>query len=771
MEEIAITKETFDARDIAKRLGYSELNPMQEKAISEGLLEKEKVLVCAPTASGKTLLALLKIIKTFQEEKGKSAYVVPLKALAQEKYRDFSEILAQFGMKVAIATSDFDASGEELLSADVSILTVEKLDSLLRHDDEFGKKLKLVAIDEAHLLNDEGRGGTLEIVMTKLLGYGSKMLALSATISNAEEVAAWLNAKLIRSDYRPTKLVFEVCSGGKIRKVLKETGRIEKPRKMETKNSLEELVSGALKKNPVVNFAEEKEERENGNDEKKTEGEGKTVVTETEREEAKETEGEGKTEGKKEKTATTFNGKLAMGTGQVLVFVSSRRNAEKVAEELSALTKKFSSGNEAKLEELARRVLKALPTPTMQCKKLAECVRNGIAFHHAGLHPKQRVVIEDGFKKERIIKAISCTTTLAMGIDYPASTVIIKDLKRFTGAFSEFIPNFEVMQMCGRAGRPRYDKEGTAILMCSENDSDYVIDNYIFGRLEKIYSKLSSAAVLRKHSLGLIASSHCDSFEKLYGFFGRSFFAHQYKSTEELFGILEDVVTELKEMEFVKEKGMSLFATPVGKRVSELYIDPLSANFFIEFSKADEKKSDLDRMFAINVATEMMPLVSVGKGEEMQLFQEAETIGLHPLLEADMGNRNFIGRYKSAKLLNAWANESTEEQILETFEIPPGIIAARVRNAVWLAYSASELAFMLNLTEEYRAFKRLRRRIRHGIKEELLSLCRIKGIGRVRARKLFDAGIKTEEEFQKKSKEEIRQIIKVKLPENGDLNG
>ncbi|MFH1442995.1 MAG: DEAD/DEAH box helicase [Candidatus Micrarchaeota archaeon] len=699
----------FRLEEVLMRLSYEKLNPMQGKAIAEGFLESRKSLVCAPTASGKTLLATLSIIKNFQETKRKAFYIVPLKALAQEKYAEFSELLSQYDIKVALSTSDFDSSAEELFTADVIIATIEKLDSLLRHKISWLERVNLAVIDEAHLLNDDSRGATLEIVMVKLLNLNLKLVALSATIPNSDELAKWLNAQLFQSDYRPTKLVYGVAADSKISFYEKpHSGLLASPKTIAS-HKIEKLHS----KNPL----------------------GEIVK------------------------------KCVDGKGQALVFVSARRAAEAAAKELGMeIYPLLSQEEKTKLEELSNKALKTFPSPTMQCTALATCIKNGVAFHHAGIPSKQRGIIEQGFKKDRCIKAIAATTTLAMGIDYPASCVVIRDLKRFTGAFSEFLPNFEISQMAGRAGRPKYDKEGLAVLMCSPKDREYVLDNYVYGSTEKIYSKLANAAFLRMHCLGLIASGHCDSFKSLYDFFGRSLFAHQYGKTEELFEMIENVVFELREMEFITErKSTSLIATPLGKRVSELYIDPLSANEFVNFIKLREPKTPLDFLFAINSATEMRPLLSVKRTEEMALFAEAENLELGRYLESHYDDRDFLEKYKSALLLEGWVSEMTEEQMLEKFGMPPGILAGRVRNSQWLSYSIAELAFMLNETEVYRGGKRMTRRIKHGIREELLDICRVKGIGRARGRRLFNAGIKTAEELSKRSKEEIRAIIKVEI--------
>lgn len=686
--------QVFRWQSALEKLPYRSLNPMQSHLLAQGFLGSPRSLVCAPTASGKTLLAILRIIQNAQELNGKSIYLVPLKALAQEKHREFSASLAPFGLKVAVATSDFDSSSEELQRADVIIATVEKFDSLLRHNASWIRRITLAVVDEVHLLHDAGRGATLEIVFVKLMNLDVQLLALSATVANAQELAGWMNARLFSSDYRPTKLVYAIAAGNQYL-LLGDSG-----------SSSEEILSKRVLEDVL--------------------------------------------------------GRCLTSKGQAIVFVSSRRSAERTAGELSPFISPFISSEErASLETLSARALKALPHPTMQCRTLSDALRNGIAFHHAGITGKQRTVIEEGFKEKRVIKVIVATTTLAMGVDLPASYVIIRDLKRFTGAFSEYIPRFEVAQMAGRSGRPRYDSQGIAVLMCAPKDKDRVLSEYVFGGLENIESKLSSAAVLRMHCLGLLASGYCHSFKELFEFFQKSLFAFQYGSSDELLGMVEEVVFELKNMGFVSErKNASLTATPLGKRISELYIDPLSANAFVDFIQSKGDKRVLDYLLALHCATEMSPLPVVKRNEEQALFEELEGIPLNLYLEKQFDDYNFLSKFKAAKLLNAWINEETEESLLEKFEVPPGMLATRLRNVVWLCYSVQELAFILNASGVHAEAKRLRRRLRHGIKEELLSLCRIKGVGRVRGRKLFQAGILSEDAYHGTPKDQIRRILR-----------
>ena len=145
---------------------------------------------------------------------------------------------------------------------------------------------------------------------------------------------------------------------------------------------------------------------------------------------------------------------------QALVFVNTKKSAEKTAEEIS---KKLKGENEI-LESLSEQALSSLSKPTKQCERLAFCLKKGIAFHHAGLVHKQKDIIEENFRKG-IIKIICCTPTLAYGVDIPAFRAIIKDLKRYTVHGLSWIPVLDYMQMSGRAGRPNYDNEGQSIVI------------------------------------------------------------------------------------------------------------------------------------------------------------------------------------------------------------------------------------------------------------------------------------------------------------------
>ena len=193
------------------------LRPAQEKAIKKGLLEGKNLLVCTPTASGKTLIAELAAFKSIIENRGKAVYIVPLKALASEKYRDFKRKYANVA-KIALSIGEIDSADPYLAEYDLLVVTAEKMDSLLRHHAPWVSSIKTIIVDEIHLLNDHERGPTLEILLTilKQLLKNAQIIGLSATIGNAEELAEWLDADLVVDDWRPVKLHKGIYVDGKI---------------------------------------------------------------------------------------------------------------------------------------------------------------------------------------------------------------------------------------------------------------------------------------------------------------------------------------------------------------------------------------------------------------------------------------------------------------------------------------------------------------------------------------------------------------------------
>ncbi|MBW2965798.1 hypothetical protein KY342_01700, partial [Candidatus Woesearchaeota archaeon] len=259
---------------------------------------------------------------------------------------------------------------------------------------------------------------------------------------------------------------------------------------------------------------------------------------------------------------------------QALIFTNTKRSAEKTAEEISSKIKESSK----ELEELSEQILKALSRPTKQCERLSNCIKKGIAFHHAGLTHKQKELIEDNFRKG-IIKIIACTPTLAFGLDLPAFRAIMKDLRRYSHHGLTWIPTLEYLQMAGRAGRPKFDKYGEAIAIISTKEAKKeIIERYIKGFPEEIFSKLAVEPVLRTYILSLIATGFVKTERDMIKFFSKTFWAFQYQDMSKLSSIIRRMLGLLEEYELIKSEEKEEFesaadmynysyeATLIGKR-------------------------------------------------------------------------------------------------------------------------------------------------------------------------------------------------------------
>ncbi len=710
-------------QEVLKLSGISNLNPVQELAVKAGLLENKNMVVAAPTASGKTLIAELAALSTIKKGK-KAIYIVPLRALASEKYEDFKAKYNPLGTRVALSMGDLDSSDKWLSGFDLIIITSEKFDSLLRHGINWLDEIGLVIADEIHLLDSPDRGPNLEVLLTRLRQYVKpQILALSATIKNYDELADWLGAEAVKSDYRPVRLFRGVCFDGSV--------DFQPKKKLSLDSEKPQLIS---------------------------------ILDDTV---------------KKEK--------------QCLLFVSTRRSAESTAEKLGSHVEDLLKPEEAKkLSFLSNQIEHSLESPTRQCKRLAGCVKKGTAFHHAGLVNAQRRLIEEGFKTG-LIKAISATPTLAAGINLPAYRVVIRDMKRFSSYKGmSWIPVLEIEQMMGRAGRPKYDSEGQAILLAKdENEAKYTWDNYIMGETEKIYSKLGMEPVLRMHILALISSEVTRTKKELFDFFAKTFYAWQYKDMGELNKKLEKMLSLLTEFRFIQGSGAPKESSPfrpaselvtdgelkptrIGKRVSELYIDPLTAHHLItSMEKIKQEKLKPNHFGLLHViadSIEMFPLMNVRKKDfewinDLVMEQEKHLVQKVP--EAyDIEYDDFLRSIKTAGLLLTWAEESGEDEIMEKFSATPGELRARLERADWLLYSLQELSLLLNHMDVLKDIRKIRLRLKYGVKQELLPFVKLKNVGRSRARKIYSSGIKSVSELRKVPLQSLERLIGRKTAES-----
>ncbi|MEF8774039.1 MAG: ATP-dependent DNA helicase [Halobacteriales archaeon] len=724
--------------------GIDELYPPQAAAVEAGVTRGENAVAAVPTASGKTLIAELAMLSGVagpaeREEKdaetadpraapsggGIALYIVPLRALASEKHEEFGEY-EQYGLDVAVSTGNYESAGGWLADQDVIVATSEKVDSLVRNDAPWIEDVTTVVADEVHLVDDGERGPTLEVTLAKLRRVADpQVVALSATIGNAEEIAGWLDAELVESDWRPIELRKGVHYGQAMH-----------------------LDDGSKTELPVRR-------------------------------------------GQKQ-TAAIVEDTVEEG-GSSLVFVNSRRNAEAAARRLgNAVEDHLGDGERRRLDELAAEIRDVSDAETSD--DLADAVERGAAFHHAGLARDHRSLVEDAFR-DRLVKVVSATPTLAAGVNTPARRVVVRDWQRYDGAVGGMQPldTLEIHQMMGRAGRPGMDPYGEAVLVAASHDElDELFERYVWADPEPVRSKLAAEPALRTHILATVASGFARTREGLLEFLEGTLYAAQSTEEGRLAEVTDRVLEYLRRNEFLERDGDELAATSLGHTVSRLYLDPMSAAEIVDGLRAaadgGERRRDeatggepADVGFATakdlrdgasgtgdagatnDGAADQVDVSPLGlyhlvartpdmyelylrsgdreKFAEIAYEREAELPGDAPTEYEEARWEDWLAALKTAKLLEDWADELDEDRIAERYGVGPGDIRGKVDTAEWLLGAAESLAGELDLSAGG-AVSRARMRVEHGVREELLDLAGVRNVGRKRARRLYEAGIK-----------------------------
>jgi helicase len=668
---------------LLKERGLNVLYPPQEDAIKTGVLSGRNLVLASPTASGKTLIAELCALKHILERSGKVLYLTPLRALTWEKYEEFqsyTQLVKPDGRKirVGVSTGDMDNSSPWLEAYDIVICTNEKCDSLLRHRSHWMSGISLVVADEIHLIASD-RGPTLEVCLARLRQMSPKIqvLALSATIRNAEEISEWLDAESVATDWRPVVLKEGIALGDHI---TFSDGAVR---------SLE-----PIHKQGQINLA--------------------------------------------------LNA-ISDG-GQTLIFVESRRRAESTARAAAnSLKRMLTKRQSVELVKVASEIM-VHGEKTRLTDDLAYCVERGSAFHHAGLSRDHRRIIEEGFKRG-LIKILSATPTLAAGVNLPARTVVIGSYKRFLPGYGMHpIKVLEYKQMSGRAGRPKYDDYGEALLIASSDDEfEYLMKDYILAPPERIDSLLAQESALRVHTLAAVASDYAHTEGGLLDFFGSTFYGYNYPSSG-ISIILGNILRYLSREEMIEYKGDMLRATDFGRRVSELYVDPFTAVILRDgLKKGALDVTDFTWLHLICHTPDMRPTLRPRRNdlELVETFYEDHRDEFAvPINQNEdyIEYEEFLGEVKTAMVLEAWISEVTENDLLERYNVQPGDRYTAVTNAEWLLYSAHELADVLGMPEPRLQLRKLRDRVKHGVSEKLLPLVRLRGIGRVRAQVLYNSG-------------------------------
>ncbi|PKA61739.1 DEAD-box ATP-dependent RNA helicase ISE2, chloroplastic [Apostasia shenzhenica] len=409
-----------------------ELDPFQSEAI-QCLDNGESVIVSAHTSAGKTVVALYAIAMSLKNQQ-RVIYTSPIKALSNQKYREFKEEFSDVGLMTGDVTIEPSAS--------CLVMTTEIWRSMQYKGSEIMREVAWVIFDEVHYMRDRERGVVWEesIVMAP---KNSRFVFLSATVPNAKEFADWVAkvhhqpCHIVYTDYRPTPLQHYIFpSGGDgLYLVVNEKGKFH-----------EESFQKAL--NALVPAREGGKKRESGNWQKAL------------------------LESKSSEESDIFKLVKMLIQRQydpVILFSFSKRECEFLAMQMA----KMDLNDDHEKENIEIIFWSAMDLLSDDDKKLPQVsnilplLKRGIGVHHSGLLPILKEVIEILFQ-EGFIKCLFATETFSIGLNMPAKTVVFTNVRKFDGDKFRWISSGEYIQMSGRAGRRGIDQRGICILMVDE---------------------------------------------------------------------------------------------------------------------------------------------------------------------------------------------------------------------------------------------------------------------------------------------------------------
>ncbi|MFB2622443.1 DEAD/DEAH box helicase [Methanothermobacter marburgensis] len=651
------------------------LNPAQMSAVEAGYLESdENFIIAIPTASGKTLLGLLAAIQAIMDG-GRVIYTVPLISIQNEKVKEFRE-LEGHGISV----------GKDPRTSDLAVMVFESFDSLTRFSWNTLREIDLLIVDEFHMIGEYSRGPVIESAITRArkLNPSMRIVALSATLSNMDEMGEWLGARIVEHDYRPVPLHREV---------------------------LDTEMFGARDKNQVVLKILERSISEDS---------------------------------------------------QTLAFVSTRRFTESLASYLADRIKKKIPGDMLeRFNEVAERILDVPRAsgspPTSTCLKLADCIRAGVAFHHAGLFNRQREIIEDEFRRGNILM-ITATPSLMYGVNLPSRTVVIRDYTRWTGQGPQRIPVFDYEQMSGRAGRPLYDDIGYSYLIAKSHDEAMELEEYyVRGEVERTNSRLmENRDALYRQIIAQVASGLASTTEDLLEFFRGTFYGYQMNEGpfSNAFG-LDSIQYEIETATEFLIKNRIIYPGPSGLSATEFGLLIAKSSYAVETAiKLHQLASEMDELDIYRLIYELagtpdIPLIPF-KGRKSH-DPVRERLMEHEIFVMDAGNSEA-----TAATLIEWINERTEYEIENAFNV----YAASTRRT---AYEASRLVkFFKRICEIQGVYGYagkldvLAARLYYGVREDIIPLVvGVRGLGRVRARKIVET---FGEDLRHVRKDELKRI-------------
>lgn len=568
------------------------LNKIQSQCYPSAFGDDGNMLICAPTGSGKTNVAMLTILREIGKNRDpetgeldldafKIVYIAPLKALVQEQVGNFGKRLEPFGIKVSELTGDRQLTKQQISETQIIVTTPEKWDVITRKatDLSYTNLVRLIIIDEIHLLHDD-RGPVIESIVSRTIrrteqtGEPVRIVGLSATLPNYRDVASFLRVDpqkgLFHFDgsFRPCPLRQEFI-GVSDKKAI---------RQLKTMNDI---------------------------------------------------------------TYTKVMEHVGKNRNQMLIFVHSRKETAKTARYIRDKALEMETINDILKHDAGSREILKESADQANDRDLKDLLPYGFGIHHAGMSRADRTDVEELFA-DGSIQVLVCTATLAWGVNLPAHTVIIKGTQVYSpekGSWVELSPQ-DVLQMLGRAGRPQFDTYGEGIIITTQNEMTYYLS--LLNQQLPIESQLVSKLVdnlnaeivlgnIRNRDEGVEWLGYTYLFVRMLRSPGLYQVGAEYEDDEALeqkrVDLIHSAATVLRKSNLVKydEKTGKLQATELGRIASHYYITHGSMDTYNTLIQPNITTIELFRGFALSAEFKYIP---VRQEEKLEL---AKLLGQVPI--------------------------------------------------------------------------------------------------------------------------------------------
>jgi helicase len=709
----------------AWRARYPGLNKLQCQAINDhGVLAGNSLLVVAPTSAGKTFIGELAAIRAVSEGR-RAIFLLPYKALVNEKYEDFSALYGeQAGLRVVRCSGDWQDQVGAVLNGkyDIAFFTYEKFLALSVAFPHLLHQLGLVVLDEAQFLTDEGRGMTVELLLTALLsakarGVAPQLVALSAVIGNTNRLEQWLGCGLLATDERPVPLTSGVIDRSGVWRFRKEDGE----------SALERLLEpGQIQQRRAKPSSQD-------------------VIVPLVR-------------------------TLAARGEKLIIFRSGRGPSAGCAQYLAA---------ELGLPP-ARAVIDSLPEGDLSAMsgRLREALAGGVAFHTSDLSREERLAVEQGFRaRDGGIAVLVATSTVAAGINTPASTVVIVETS-FAGPEPKPYSVAQFRNMAGRAGRLGYEAEGKAIAIADTGyERDALFRTYVEGVPEPMRSSFDARNpgtwILRlltqvRH---VPHDAVTDLVANTYGGFLATLRDSDWRET--MRGRVEDLLARMIRDGLVDEEAGSLSLSILGRACGESPLSLDSAMRLIEMLQRIEGPATLDQLLALSEALHERDAAytpQVRHGEPKWLAIAAARFG-HRLvrllsLRAE-SDRAHYARCKRALIIADWTGGRSIAEIEQDYSLN-GFVAVRAGDIRGFADGTRFLfdavlriaAILFGEGFEPEAKAAMLKRLELGLPEDALALSDLPvTLGRGDVMALREAGLTTREQLHDAGEARLTALI------------